>query len=294
MAKYIITGFADEAAGDLNGQIAALKRNNMGYIEVRNVNGKCIIDYSEEELEAIAKEFSAAGIKVSSVGSPIGKYNITDDFEPHFERFKKAVKTAQILGTKYIRMFSFFIPEGEKATDYREEVMKRLNVLVEYAEKEGVQLCHENEAKIYGCLPTEVKDILENVKGIRGIFDPANYIMDDADITWAVDNTKQYIEYLHIKDATLDGHIIVPAGYGDGKIPEVLEKISAVKDDETFVSVEPHLYKFTGYSNIDSRELKHKFHFENQNESFDAAVNALKNILTNLGYKEGDDKTWKK
>lgn len=294
MAKFIITGFADEAAGDIQGQIAALKRNNMGYIEVRNINGKCAIDYTEDEIKEFAKTFEEAGIKVSSVGSPIGKYNITDDFEPHFERFKKAVKAAQIFGAKYIRMFSFFIPDGEKATDYREEVMARLNALVEYAEKEGVQLCHENEAKIYGCLPAEVKDILENVKGIRGIFDPANYIMDDADITWAVDNTKQYIEYLHIKDACLDGHIIVPAGFGDGKIAEVITKISEVKDDETFASIEPHLYAFTGYSNLDTRELKHKFKFENQNESFDAAVNAFKEILKNLGYVEGEDKVWKK
>ena len=294
MAKYIITGFADEAASDLKGQIEALKRNNMGYIEVRNIDGKCVIDYTEEEIKEFKDELDAAGIKVSSVGSPIGKYNITDEFEPHFERFKKAVKTSQILGTKNIRMFSFFIPDGEKATNYREEVLKRLSTMVEYAEKEGVLLCHENEAKIYGCLPAEVKDILENVKGIRGIFDPANYIMDDADITWAVDNTKQYIEYLHIKDACLDGHIIVPAGHGDGKISEVLTKISEIKDDETFLSIEPHLFKFTGYSNLDNRELKHKFHFANQNESFDAAVNALKDILKNLGYEEGEDKTWKK
>jgi sugar phosphate isomerase/epimerase len=294
MAKFIISGFADEAASELKGQIAALKRNNMGYIEVRNIGGKCIIDYSEDELKAIRDELNNSGIKVSSIGSPIGKYNIVDDFEPHFERLKKAVKTAQILEAKYIRMFSFFIPDGEKARDYREEVIKRLNTMVEYAEKEGVQLCHENEARIYGCLPEEVKDILESVKGIRGIFDPANYIMDDADITWAVDNTKQYIEYLHIKDACLDGHIIVPAGFGDGKVSEVIEKISNVKDDETFVSIEPHLFSFTGYSNIDNRELKHKFHFENQNESFDAAVNALKDILKNLGYVEGEDKIWKK
>lgn len=294
MANYILTGFADESSSELSGQIAALKRNNMEYIEVRNIKGKCIIDYSEEEIESFKKELTDAGIKVSSVGSPIGKINITDDFEPHFERFKKAVKTAQILDTKYIRMFSFFIPEGDNPGDYRDEVFKRLNAMIEYAQNEGVQLCHENETRIYGCLPEEVKDILENVKGIRGIFDPANYIMDDADITWAIDNTKQYIEYLHIKDCCYDGHVIVPAGYGDGKVSEVLEKVSQVKDSDTFVSIEPHLFAFTGYSNLDNRELKHKLHFDNQNESFDAAVNALKNILKDLGYKEGEDKKWKK
>ncbi len=294
MANFILTGFADESSSELTNQIATLKRNNMAYIEVRNIKGKCVIDYEEDEIKEFKKQLDEAGIKVSSLGSPIGKYNITDDIEPHFERFKKAVKTAHLLDTKYIRMFSFFIPDGESPKKYRDEVFKRLNMMVEYAASEGVQLCHENEARIYGCLPEEVKDILENVKGIRGIFDPANYIMDDADVSWAVDNTKQYIEYLHIKDCCLDGHIIVPAGFGDGKIKEVLCKIAEVKNDDTFLSLEPHLFAFTGYSNIDNRELKHKFSYENSNQSFDAAVNALKNILIDLGYKEGEKGTWKK
>ncbi len=294
MANFILTGFADESSSELSGQITTLKRNNIGYIEVRNIKGKCIIDYPEEELIEFKKQLDESGIKVSSIGSPIGKYNITDDFEPHFERFKKAVKSAQILGTKYIRMFSFFIPDGENPRNYRNEVLKRINMMVEYAKKEGIQLCHENEAKIYGCLPEEVKDILESVDGIRGIFDPANYIMDDADITWAIDNTRKYIEYLHIKDCCLDGHIIVPAGFGDGKIQEVLTKIDETKSDDTFLSLEPHLFAFTGYSNLDRRELKHKFSYANSNESFDAAVKALKDILKNLGFKEGENGKWTK
>ena len=294
MANFILTGFADESSSELANQIASLKRNNMAYIEVRNIKGKCVIDYEEDEIKEFKRQLDEAGIKVSSLGSPIGKYQITDDFEPHFERFKKAVKTAHLLDTKYIRMFSFFIPDGESPKKYRDEVFKRLNMMVEYAASEGVQLCHENEARIYGCLPEEVKDILENVKGIRGIFDPANYIMDDADISWAIDNTKQYIEYLHIKDCCSDGHIIVPAGFGDGKIKEVLSNITEVRNEDTFLSLEPHLFAFTGYSNIDSRELKHKFSYENSNQSFDAAVNALKNILTDLGYKEGEKGIWKK
>ena len=76
---------------------------------------------TEEEIEEFAKQLKEAGIKVNSLGSPIGKYDIVDDFEPHFERFKKACKTAQILGTKNMRMFSFFIPDGEEAMKYKKE-----------------------------------------------------------------------------------------------------------------------------------------------------------------------------
>ena len=247
MARFILSAFADEAQADLKGQIAALKRNNIGFIELRNIDGKCVIDYTDEEIEGFAEELHESGINVSSLGSPIGKYNITDDFAPHFEKFKKACKTCKILGTDKMRMFSFFIPDGKDAMDYKDEVLSRLNTMLDYAEKEGIFLCHENEARC------------------------------------------------HIKDGTLHEHSIVPAGYGDGKIKEVLEIVDSARGDrETFLTVEPHLFKFIGYSNLDNRTLKHKFSYANSNESFDAAVSALKDILKNLGFIEGDDRKWRK
>lgn len=295
MAQFILSAFADEAAADLKGQIAALKRNGIDCIEIRNIDGKCVIDYSEEEISAFKAELDAAGIRVSSLGSPIGKYEITDDFEPHFDRFKKAVKTAQLLGTKNMRMFSFFIPDGKTATDYSQEVYSRLTQMLAYAKAEGIQLCHENEARIYGRRPEEALELQEQLPDLKAIFDPANYIMENADITWAIDRIAPYLEYLHIKDACLEDHKIVPAGYGDGKIVEVLEKAAAARGSkDTYLTVEPHLFAFTGYSNLDHREMKHKFSYANQNESFDAAVNALKTILNQLGYKKGENNKWKK
>ncbi len=295
MAQFIISAFADEAAADLTNQIAALKRNHLNYIEIRNIDGKCVIDYSEEEIAAFKTELDAAAIRVSSLGSPIGKYEITDEFQPHFDRFKKAIKTAQLLGTKNMRMFSFFIPDGKTATDYSQEVYRRLTLMLEYAKAEGIQLCHENEARIYGQRPEEALELQEKLPDLKAIFDPANYIMENADITWAIDRIAPYLEYLHIKDACLSDHKIVPAGYGDGKIAEVLEKTAAARgNQDTFLTVEPHLFAFTGYSNLDHREMKHKFSYANQNESFDAAVNALKEILNQIGYKKGEDNKWKK
>ncbi len=295
MAQFILSGFADEAAPDLNGQITALKRNGMEYMELRNINGKGILDYSDEEIAGFKEVLDQNGIKVSSLGSPIGKYNITDPFEPHFNSFKKAVKAAQILGTKYMRIFSFFIPEGEDCKKYREEVFSRLNAMLDYAEKEGITLCHENEAGIYGRMPEECLDLLENLPRLKGIFDPSNFIKERADIQWGIDHLTPYLEYLHIKDCGLDDMKIVPAGFGDGQVADVIEAISAQRDGlDTFLSVEPHLFAFMGYSNLDDRKLENRFSFANNNESFDAAVNALKDILKNLGYKKGDDNKWKK
>jgi len=292
MAQFIISAFADEAQGDLKGQIAALKRNNIEYIEIRGIDGKCIIDYTDEEIAAMGKELKEAGIKVSSIGSPIGKYNITDDFEPHFERFKRAVKAAQLLEAKYIRMFSFFVKREELA-QYKAEVLKRMRVMLDYASAEGIQLCHENEANIYGCLPEQCIELQEELPDLKAIFDPCNYIMEDADIPWAIEHIKQYVEYCHIKDGTLGEHAIVPAGHGDGNIALVLSTVAEARGNkDTFLTIEPHLFQFIGYNNLDKRSLKHKFSFENSNESFDAAVSALKDILKNLGYVEGENKKW--
>lgn len=295
MASFILSAFADEAQADLKGQIDALKRNNIGCIELRNIDGKCAIDYSEEELENFKKELDSAGITVSSMGSPIGKYNITDDFAPHFEQFKKACKACKILGCSKMRMFSFFIPDGENAMDYKDEVLSRLSKMLEYAKNEGIDLCHENEARIFGRLAKECIYLQEQLPDLKGIFDPCNYIMEDEDILSAIDGMAKYVEYCHIKDGTLGEHAIVPAGHGDGQIAKVIEKVSEVRTGkDTYLTVEPHLFRFIGYTNLDKRTMKHKFSFENSNDSFDAAVNALKDILKNLGYNEGEDKKWKK
>ena len=71
MANFIISAFADEAAKDLEGQIKALKRNGLRYIEPRNING-AILKKSETELTEIAEQLRENGISVPSLGSPIG------------------------------------------------------------------------------------------------------------------------------------------------------------------------------------------------------------------------------
>ena len=79
MGRFILSAFADEASSKLEKQIAALQRNGIGYIEPRNISG-CLTKKTDEELTEIAQTLSAAGIRVSSLGSPIGKIGIDDDF----------------------------------------------------------------------------------------------------------------------------------------------------------------------------------------------------------------------
>ena len=103
-----ISAFADEASNSLQGQIEALKRNNIGLLEIRGVDGQNIKEISFEKVKEIKKRIDDNGIKVWSIGSPVGKYKVDDNFKRQIEEFKRLCEYAQYFGAGRIRMFSFF------------------------------------------------------------------------------------------------------------------------------------------------------------------------------------------
>lgn len=292
MAEFFFSAFADEAADDLSGQIAALKRNGIGFIEPRFIDKKGILTLTDAELFAMRAELDAAGIRTGSIGSPIGKYPVEEPFDIHLEDFKRALNAAKILGTNKIRMFSFFHKETALA-DCREEVMRRLSVLCELAAAEGITLCHENEAHIYGEQPAEVADILTTLPALKSIFDPANFVMMGADAMEGAKATLKSLSYVHIKDAEYKTQTILPAGDGEGKILDVLNMIDEAFEAPIMLTLEPHLMAFTAFKSIDTHELKGKYHFDNNAESFDFAAKALENLLSKGGYKKENGR-WKR
>ena len=290
MATFILSAFSDEAAAPLASQIEALREAGITCMEPRFVNGRGILALSDEELDALAAALREGGIGLSSIGSPIGKYDITADFAPHFELFRHACDVALRLGTPRIRLFSFFIPEGEEPRKYRDEVIARMTAMQEYAAARGLILCHENEAKIYGEKPREVADLLAAVPGLAAIWDAANYILTDCDPTEGYEASAERLEYCHVKDAVArDGGVIVPAGEGEGRMDEIFRRISDKTDGTVYLTLEPHLNAFVGYGAIDDRDLAGKGHghtFRDNRESFAFAAAALKRLLTEAGFRE--------
>lgn len=276
-----LSAFSDEAGNSLAEQIAALKRNGISYMEIRNVDGVNVQKMTVEQAEAIQRELEANGIAVWSVGSPVGKVKLKEDFcfEDYLEDVRHICKLANIFKTDKIRMFSFFL-----AYDKAEDVYAYLRRMVEVADEYGVKLYHENEKKIYGDTSERVLDIMAHVDGLKYIYDPANYLQvdEEADTTLALLHGKT--DYFHIKDVILETGELVPAGYGDGKIDRLIEMIT----DDKVLSIEPHLAIFEGYSTIDDEQMKNKFHFSSNGEAFDAAVSAVKVLLDKAGYVEKD------
>ncbi len=279
--KFIISGFSDEIDENIEKQFEHLNNLGISYFEPRGINGKNISELTDKEVFELKATMDKYSIKVSSIGSPIGKIDIEDPMEPHLELLKRVIKTAKILDTKFIRIFSFYIP-NERYAVYKDEVMRRMKLMVEIAEQEDVILLHENEKGIYGDIASRCLEIFEELKSpaLGCVFDPANFVQcHQAVYPEAYEMLSPYITYMHIKDALADGSV-VPAGYGLGSVKNILSELKA-NNYHGFLSLEPHLGSFTGLEGLETGgkmlDLEHS-----SPDKFTCAYEALTSILNEI------------
>jgi len=244
MAK--LSAFADEVTEDFRCQVEFLAKEKVGYIEPRFINRKNIMDLNPSELKEARKMIRDHGLRVSAIGSPIGKVRLDEPFEPHLDKFKHAVELAQFFETPFIRMFSYYAPQGRDIDDYRDQVMERMAAKVQVVEGTDVTMVHENEAHIYGHTAENCADLVETIGSdrLRLAYDPANFvwgekITNNVEVCWPV--MKRYVVHIHIKDWKLGSADIgsLP-GQGDGQIKELLAALAAVNYDGC-MTMEPHL-----------------------------------------------------
>src|SRR5574344_1515071 len=107
-----ISGFSDEISFNLDDQIRVLTSLNQHFMCPRKLNKKNIAEYTEEEFTTESKpKLDRAGIKFSSIGSPIGKVDVYDDegYARQIRQLTELIKIAETMHCKYIRTFSFFV-----------------------------------------------------------------------------------------------------------------------------------------------------------------------------------------
>lgn len=280
MGNVILSAFSDEYADSLEEQLYALRHFGFAYMEVRFLDGKNISVMSREEILEAKKRIDAAGIKVSAVGSPLGKIRLDEDMNAHLVTAKRVFEYANILGAKYIRIFSFYPPEGKDITTMKDEVLSAMEKLVALAREYGVTLCHENEAEIYGAVPERCKELLDHFSGeVKCVYDMGNYVLEGVDPFPAnYELLREYIAYFHIKDALYEG-AIVPAGFGNAKIKEILDAHKAYAKDDFFISLEPHLQTFSGLNALVGRSFTNPYQYEDSKASFADAVAKLSALI---------------
>lgn len=260
---WTLSGFADEISPDLTEQVELLTRLGVQHVEFRSAWGTKVLDLTKEQLQQAKSMLDDAGLRVSSVGSDLGKIQITDeDFSTHLRRAAHAVEVARFFEAPYIRIFSFFIPEGADPATYREEVMDRTAAMVRLAEAGRVTMLHENEKDIYGDVPERVVDLLSTIDSpsYRAIFDPANYVQCGVrPFDEAYPLVREYTDYIHCKDASATEmayglNKVLPCGEGDGQVRELVTALRQSGFDG-FFSLEPHLGDFSAFGALSGPEL---------------------------------------
>lgn len=279
MNNVKIYAFADEASPMIDGQIKAMKENGVDGIEIRNVDNVNISEISDGKAKEVKKKLDNANLKVWSIGSPIGKIDIkTGDFHLQLEKFKRTLEIAEILEAENIRLFSFFTPE-ENRDDYKNEVIERLGEFSFAAKGNQITLCHENEKGIYGDTPERCLEIHKVLPSFKAVFDPANYVQCGVDTMKAWGLLKDYVKYLHIKDALEDGSV-VPAGKGNGNVEYILKDFLSCGGK--CVTIEPHLAVFAGLENLENDGEKsvvgNVYRYASNEEAFAAAITAFKEL----------------
>lgn len=280
MAKIILSAFADEYSNSFTEQLEALRSFGIGYVEVRGVDGKNISVLTPDDVRGMKQKLDYYGIGVSAMGSPIGKIKLDGDVRGHFEMARRVFESANELGAKYVRMFSFYAPDGKNILDCKFEVFEHLFALKDLAREHGAVLCHENEAEIYGSVPERCLEIHNAFGGeIKTVFDMGNYVLEGVKpYPEAYGMLRDTIAYFHIKDALYEG-AIVPPGKGEASIKEILADHVGYAKDDFFVSVEPHLQLFSGLNALVGRKFDNPYKYNDQKEAFADAVNKLKEIL---------------
>lgn len=284
-----ISGFTDEITSSIEGQINGMKELGISYMSIRGIGEKNIGDFSPEEFEKeIYPKLKDSCVKISSIGSPIGKIYIDDEvgFNKQIIVLENLCKICKIADVKYIRIFSFYIPKGENPDKYEDLVIKKLTEFIKIAAKYDICLIHENEKDIYGDVAYRCKNLIDELRSenFALIFDFANYVQVKEDTLKAYKLLKDDIIYVHIKDAKYDNDQNVVAGTGDGNIREILEDLFNSNYDG-FLTLEPHLVKFDSLKSLEINEVDDIIKedlADNGFEGFKMQLEALKIILKEI------------
>ncbi|MBR4082158.1 MAG: sugar phosphate isomerase/epimerase [Clostridia bacterium] len=279
MATFILSAFADEASPHLEEQLRALRDEGIGLIELRGVDGRNCSVLTPEEADAVKARLDAAGVRLSALGSPFGKYPLTAPFEKHLMDFRHGLRLCRQLGCDRMRVFSFYPPEGDDPAAWRDAVFARMAVMLEEAAAAGVTLCHENEKGVYGDTPARCRELLDRFPDLGCVFDPANFVQCGAHPLEAWAMLRDRVTYMHIKDALREDGAVVAPGHGDGCLAEILAALNAQTTGEIVLTVEPHLTVFDGLRGLQTETLRHREAYPDARTAFHAACGALKEML---------------
>ncbi len=250
-----LTGIADEAAKDINGQIKATQELGWNAIESRFINGQNIHDISENVFDQVCEALNGSGVFINAFGSAIGNWgkDVRDDFAITEQEIARAIPRMKRLGAKYVRIMSY------KVLDQKDQLVservRRLRIIVDLFASAGITAVHENCMNYGGMSWKHTLELVEAVPGMKLVFDTANPAFNrdrsKQNEPWQdplefYHQVKEHIEYIHIKDClnptpeSNNKEVYVYPGEGHGCVKEILADLQA-SNYRGGISIEPHL-----------------------------------------------------
>ena len=299
------TGFADEAAVTLDGQIEATRKLGWKFIESRCIDNVNIHDLPEEEFETACGKLADAGIAVNCFGSAVANWQkeVFNEagWEQSCEQLKRALVRMQKLNCKIIRGMSFLgAYDRPNAFDPEVEawVFPRVRELVKMCADAGVMYGHEN-CRNYGGM--SYKHTLKLIEAVDNpnftlIYDTGNpaFNIDHSSgrnegkyqNSWEFySNVKEFISYVHIKDVRLEfdengekKEVYTFPGEGSGCVREIVTDLIANGYDGGF-SMEPHMGAVFHDANAVSSDEYRFNNYVEYGKRFEKLVADIKNNL---------------
>ncbi len=254
-----MTGFADEAGASLDVQIRVTKELGWRNIESRNVQvddfpAGNIHDISDAAFDRLAAKMEAAGLRINCFGSAIGNWSkqIDQPAASSLAEARRAIPRMQRLGAKMVRIMSFAVHGGQDQMEV--ERFRRVREIHRMFADAGLTAVHENCMNYGGMGWQFTLKLLENVPGLKLVFDTGNPVASDdrskpapypKQSSWEFySHVRAHIAYVHIKDAIWD-----PAdqkatytypGEGRAEIPAIIKDLFT-RGYDGGISIEPHM-----------------------------------------------------
>ena len=283
----LLGGFSDEAAIDktLDQQFAAFAAIGLQWLTIRFVDTgsgiKNVMSLEPSEIDIVKQKLDAYDLRVSCIGSPIGKVKLHDiddgtqnkfiPFDQYLEKdVRRACQLANEFDAKLIRGFSFYHPKDTDVEEHINQATDQLGKTTERCAEYDLVFGLEVETNLVGYSGQILKRIHEAVNhpNLKLVFDGGNLVTQGyttEEVFQEYTAMKPGLGWLHVKDyrladTTQRGTYIdeealdqyVPAtlgqsGYGDiledvaSSLPEFNNTMQQLGVPGFFIDLEPHV-----------------------------------------------------
>lgn len=237
----------DEVSPDFAEALDWIREMGLKYAEIRVVNGVNAAELGDEAVKQVRRAVDERGLTVAALASPIFKCALDPSrpvasgdtygqketgVEEHFAKLVRIIAIAKQLGTRRIRIFSFW--RELEPSKYFDEIVRHLKRAAAIAERENVVLLLENEDSCNGGFASEVGAFVRAVDSswLRALWDPGNEAFGGREAFPAgYASVRVELAHVHLKDAyRMENGMSRCVPLGSGSVPYIAQLKALLAD----------------------------------------------------------------